>query len=138
MFDRGLRPHAYCLPVAKREKHRLAIRRAATSGSPKFFLGTDSAPHSRKAKESACGCAGIFNAPYALEAYATVFDEEGALDRLEGFASVHGANFYGLPLNEGTVTLEKNETEVPDSLGLGTIELVPFLAGSELGWSLAD
>jgi dihydroorotase len=138
MFDRGLRPHFYCLPVAKREKHRLAIRRAATSGSPKFFLGTDSAPHSRKAKESACGCAGIFNAPYALEAYATVFDEEGALDRLEGFASVHGANFYGLPLNEGSVTLEKKETEVPDSLGLGTLELVPFLAGSELGWSLAD
>ena len=138
MFDRGLRPHAYCLPVAKREKHRLAIRRAATSGSPKFFLGTDSAPHSRKAKESACGCAGIFNAPYALEAYATVFDEEGALDRLEGFASEHGANFYGLPPNEGTVTLERKPTEVPDSLGLGAIELVPFFAGSELGWSLAD
>ena len=85
MFAGGLRPHAYCLPVAKREKHRLALRRAATSGSPKFFLGTDSAPHAREAKESACGCAGIFNAPFALESYATVFEEEGALDRFEAF-----------------------------------------------------
>jgi dihydroorotase len=138
IFERGLRPHAYCLPVAKREKHRLAVRRAATSGSPKFFLGTDSAPHSRQAKESACGCAGIFNAPYALEAYAAVFDEEGALDKLEAFASEHGPRFYGLPLNEGTVTLERTSTEVPDALGLGEIELVPFLAGSELPRSLAD
>ena len=87
MFAGGLRPHAYCLPVAKREKHRLAVRKAATSGSPKFFLGTDSAPHAREAKESACGCAGIFNAPFALESYATVFEEEGALDRFEAFAS---------------------------------------------------
>ncbi|HEU4810226.1 MAG TPA: dihydroorotase [Sphingomicrobium sp.] len=138
MFERGLRPHAYCLPVAKREKHRLAIRRAATSGSPKFFLGTDSAPHTRHAKESACGCAGIFNAPFALETYATVFEEEDALDRLEAFASVNGPNFYGLPLNEGTITLQRNPTDVPDALGVGEIELVPFLAGSELPWSLAD
>jgi dihydroorotase len=137
MFERGLRPHAYCLPVAKREEHRRAIRRAATSGSPKFFLGTDSAPHSRGAKESGCGCAGIFNAPFALEAYATVFEEEGALGRLEAFASENGPNFYGLPLNEGTVTLERTASDVPDSLGLGDIELVPFLAGRELGWSLA-
>jgi dihydroorotase len=137
MFERGLRPHAYCLPVAKREKHRLAVRRAATSGSPKFFLGTDSAPHARNAKESGCGCAGIFNSPFALEAYASVFDEQGALDKLEGFASEHGAKFYGLPLNDGTVTLERRSTEVPDSLGLGDIELVPFLAGTELTWSLA-
>ena len=107
MFAGGLRPHAYCLPVAKREEHRLAVRKAATSGSAKFFLGTDSAPHARDAKESGCGCAGIFNAPFALESYATVFDEEGALDRLEGFASEHGARFYGLPLNDGTVTLER-------------------------------
>jgi dihydroorotase len=137
MFERGLRPHAYCLPVAKREKHRLAVRRAATSGSPKFFLGTDSAPHARHAKESGCGCAGIFNAPYALEAYATVFEEEGAIDRLEAFAGEHGANFYGLPLNEGTVTLERSASDVPDSLGMGDIELVPFLAGRELGWSFS-
>ncbi|HET9458584.1 MAG TPA: dihydroorotase [Sphingomicrobium sp.] len=136
MFERGLRPHAYCLPVAKREKHRLAVRFAATSGSPKFFLGTDSAPHARAAKESACGCAGIFNAPYALEAYAAVFEEEGALDRLEAFASENGPRFYGLPLNEGIVTLEREEAQVPDALGLGEIELVPFLAGSTLGWSL--
>ena len=138
MFAGGLRPHAYCLPVAKREKHRLAVRKAATSGSPKFFLGTDSAPHPRHAKESACGCAGIFNAPYALESYATVFEEEGALDKLEGFASEHGARFYGLPLNEGTVTLERAETDVPDRLGIGEIELVPFHAGQTLGWTFVD
>jgi dihydroorotase len=137
MFERGLRPHAYCLPVAKRERHRLAVRRAATSGSPKFFLGTDSAPHARHAKESGCGCAGIFNAPYALEAYATVFEEEGAIDRLEAFAAEHGANFYGLPLNQGAVTLERSASDVPDSLGMGDIELVPFLAGRELGWSFS-
>jgi dihydroorotase len=137
MFERGLRPHAYCLPVAKREKHRLAVRRAATSGSPKFFLGTDSAPHARHAKESGCGCAGIFNAPYALEAYATVFEEEGAIDRLEAFAAEHGAKFYGLPLNEGTVTLDRSASDVPDSLGMGDIELVPFLAGRVLGWSFS-
>ncbi|HWI76961.1 MAG TPA: dihydroorotase [Sphingomicrobium sp.] len=138
MFERGLRPHAYCLPVAKREKHRLAVRRAVTSGSPKFFLGTDSAPHARHAKESGCGCAGIFNAPVALEAYATVFEQDGALDKLEAFASENGPRFYGLPLNEGKVTLEPKPMEVPDLLGLGDIELVPFLAGSELPWSLAD
>jgi dihydroorotase len=137
MFERGLRPHAFCLPVAKREKHRLAVRRAATSGSPKFFLGTDSAPHTRKAKESGCGCAGIFNAPFALETYAAVFEEESALDRFEAFASENGPRFYGLPLNEGTVALERKPLEIPDSLGLAGIELVPFLAGSELPWSLA-
>lgn len=137
LFDRGLRPHAYCLPVAKRERHRLAVRRAATSGSPKFFLGTDSAPHGRHAKESACGCAGIFNAPFALEAYASVFEEEGAIDRLEAFTSEFGPRFYGLPLNEGTVSLKRTEADVPDALGLGEIELVPFLAGSQLSWSLA-
>ncbi len=133
LFDGGLRPHAYCLPVLKREEHRLSVRSAATSGSPKFFLGTDSAPHARDAKESGCGCAGIFNAPFALESYATVFDEEGALDRLEGFASANGPAFYGLPLNIGTVTLERASQAVPD-----TIEgLVPFHAGRTLGWRLA-
>jgi dihydroorotase len=138
MFERGLRPHAYCLPVAKRERHRQAVRRAASSGSAKFFLGTDSAPHARNAKESSCGCAGIFNAPVAMEAYATVFEEEGALDKLETFASENGPRFYGLPLNEGTITLERKPMEVPDALGAGDIELVPFLAGTRLNWTLAD
>ena len=130
LFQGGLRPHAYCLPVVKREEHRLAVRKAAVSGSPKFFLGTDTAPHAREAKESACGCAGIFNAPYALESYAQVFDEENALDSFEGFASEHGPRFYGLPLNEGTVTLERSGQEVP-----GTVDgLVPFHSGQRLDW----
>ena len=134
LFDGGLRPHAYCLPVLKREEHRLAVRAAATSGSPKFFLGTDSAPHARDAKEGACGCAGIFNAPFALESYASVFDEENAIDRLEGFASEHGPRFYGLSPNEGTLTLERGSRRVPDRLG----DLVPFHAGQELGWALNE
>lgn len=133
IFAGGLRPHAYCLPVAKREKHRLAVRKAATSGSAKFFLGTDSAPHAREAKESGCGCAGIFNAPFALESYATVFDEEGKLENFEAFASENGARFYGLPLNEGTVTLERRETPVPDQIE----GVVPFHAGEALRWSFA-
>ena len=133
LFAGGLRPHAYCLPVAKREKHRLAVRMAATSGSPKFFLGTDSAPHSREAKESSCGCAGIFNAPFALESYLQVFEEEGALDRFEAFASEHGPRFYGLPLNDGTVTLERTETAVPEAID----GLVPFHAGQTLNWRFA-
>ena len=133
LFAGGLRPHAYCLPVAKREKHRLAVRKAATSGSPKFFLGTDSAPHGRDAKESSCGCAGIFNAPFALESYAQVFEEEGALDKFEGFASEHGPRFYGLSLNDGMVTLERADTEVPDEID----GLVPFHAGQSLRWRLA-
>ena len=137
LFDRGLRPHAYCLPVAKREKHRLAVRKAATSGSPKFFLGTDSAPHPVHAKESSCGCAGIFNAPVALETYATVFDEEGALDRLEAFASENGARFYGLPLNEGTITLRRSQLEVPERISGDGAVVIPFLAGSSLPWALA-
>jgi dihydroorotase len=136
IFEGGLRPHAYCLPVAKRESHRQAIRKAATSGSPKFFLGTDTAPHPVHAKHSACGCAGIFNAPVAVEAYATVFDEEGALDRLEPFASENGPRFYGLPLNEGTVALTRSEMNVPEPIGSGDLELVPFLAGQSLPWSL--
>ncbi len=133
MFDGGIRPHAYCLPVIKRETHRLALRVAATSGSPKFFLGTDSAPHVQAAKETACGCAGIFNAPCALESYATVFDEEGALDKLEGFASEHGPRFYGLPLNEGTIMIERAPTEVPATIN----GVVPFRAGETLAWRLA-
>jgi dihydroorotase len=133
MLVGGIRPHAYCLPVAKREKHRLALRRAATSGSPKFFLGTDSAPHMRDAKESACGCAGIFNAPFALESYLAVFEAEGALGQFDGFASEHGPSFYGLPLNEGTVTLEKTPVDVPQEIA----GVVPFHAGETLSWRLA-
>jgi dihydroorotase len=132
LFAGGLRPHAYCLPVAKREKHRLAVRKAATSGSPTFFLGTDSAPHARAAKESACGCAGIFNAPFALESYATVFEEEGALDLFEAFASVNGARFYDLPVNEETVTLERADVAVPHEIE----GIVPFHAGETLRWRL--
>ncbi|GAA4024101.1 dihydroorotase [Sphingomonas swuensis] len=137
LFAGGLRPHAYCLPVVKRERHRLAVRAAAVSGSPKFFLGTDSAPHLREAKESGCGCAGIWNAPHALESYATVFDEEGALDRFEGFASEHGPRFYGLPLNEGTISLERKPQKVPGEIAAAGSMLVPFHAGEELGWTLA-
>ena len=136
IFEGGIRPHAYCLPVAKRERHRLAVRRAAMTGSPKFFLGTDSAPHPVEKKEAACGCAGIFNAPFALESYAGVFEAEGALDRLEGFASEHGPRFYGLPLNDGTVTLERTETKVPDSLPAPGTSVVPFHAGEILAWRL--
>ncbi|WP_128892227.1 dihydroorotase [Erythrobacter sp. HKB08] len=132
----GINPHAYCLPVAKREKHRLALRKAATSGSAKYFLGTDSAPHARGAKESSCGCAGIFNAPYALESYLTVFEEEGAIDRFEAFASENGPRFYGLALNETQVTLEKREITVEDEIdALGT-PVVPFHAGETLRWVL--
>ena len=134
MFAGGIRPHAYCLPVAKRELHRLALRKAATSGNPKFFLGTDSAPHAIGAKESSCGCAGIFNAPYALESYITVFEEEGVLERFEGFASLHGPAFYKLPVNEERVTLRKEATEVPDHLDCAGTPVVPFHAGEELGW----
>jgi dihydroorotase len=137
LFAGGLRPHFYCLPVVKRERHRQAVRAAATSGSSKFFLGTDSAPHPRHAKESGCGCAGIFNAPFALESYATVFEEEGAIDKLEGFASEHGARFYGLPLSGRTVTLERAEVQVPERITAGDIDLVPFHAGQRLGWRLA-
>jgi dihydroorotase len=136
LFAGGLRPHVYCLPVAKREEHRLAIRKAATSGSPKFFLGTDSAPHAREAKESACGCAGIFNAPFALESYAQVFDEHGALDSLEAFASENGPRFYGLPPNDGTITLERADVRVPERIEAGDIELIPFHAGETLRWKL--
>ncbi len=137
MFDGGIRPHAYCLPVAKRETHRLALRAAATSGLPKFFLGTDSAPHAVDTKESACGCAGIFNAPFALESYAAVFDEENALDRLEAFASLNGPRFYGLPANQRKVTLERRAVAVPERLALGEAEIVPFHAGTTISWSIA-
>jgi dihydroorotase len=141
LFQGGLRPDFFCLPVAKRERHRLALRQAATSGNPKFFLGTDSAPHPRHAKEAACGCAGIYNAPFALESYALAFEQEGALDRLEAFAAEFGPRFYGLPLNGGTVTLEQRDTLVPpqlhgnDAAG-SACTLVPFHAGETLPWRL--
>lgn len=136
IFQGGIRPHFYCLPIAKREKHRLALRKAATSGSTKFFLGTDTAPHAIGAKESSCGCAGIFNAPHAMESYAKTFDEEGALDKLEGFASEHGPKFYGLPLNDGTITLMRQETVVPEKLTVMDTEIIPFHAGEVLDWSI--
>jgi dihydroorotase len=134
MFASGIRPHAYCLPVIKREVHRLALRKAATSGSAKYFLGTDSAPHVVGAKEAACGCAGIFNAPYAIESYAAAFDEDGALDRLEGFASDHGPRFYGLPLNDGHLTLTRGGVQVPDTIAAAGSAVVPFHAGDVLAW----
>ena len=137
IFQGGIRPHYYCLPIAKREKHRLALRKAAISGSPKFFLGTDTAPHTIEAKQSACGCAGLFNAPHALEAYAKVFDEENALDKLEGFASEFGPRFYGLPLNEGKVTLTRKEVSVPETLDVMDTKIVPFHSGATLGWSFS-
>ena len=138
MFEGGIRPHFYCLPIAKRERHRLALRRAVTSGSAKFFLGTDSAPHASGDKESACGCAGIFNAPFALESYATVFDEEGALDHLEAFASENGPRFYGLPLNPSFIELERHQVAVPERLRLDNAVMVPYHAGEELPWRYVE
>ena len=134
MLVGGIQPHNYCLPVAKRETHRLALRAAATGGSAKFFLGTDSAPHLRKDKESACGCAGIFGAPYALESYVTVFDQDNALDRFEGFASLHGPAFYKLPVNADSVTLERAEVAVPPVLYVTGEEIVPWHGGQTIGW----
>jgi dihydroorotase len=136
MLVGGIRPHNYCLPVLKRERHRQALVAAATSGSPKFFLGTDSAPHARSTKESACGCAGTFTAPMALELYAQVFDDAGRLDRLEAFASFHGPDFYGLPRNSGTVVLRRESWQVPGALPYLDEEIVPFMAGETLAWRM--
>lgn len=132
----GIRPHFYCLPVLKRERHRQALIKAATGGSPKFFLGTDSAPHPTSLKENACGCAGCFTAPIALELYAEAFDAAHALDKLEAFASFHGADFYGLPRNQGTVTLAKTSFEIPQSYGSGEISFTPLKAKETLNWKL--
>ena len=134
----GIRPHMYCLPVAKREQHRLALRGAATSGSPKYFLGTDSAPHHRHDKESDCGCAGIFNAPFALESYIQVFDDEDALGNFEVFASLNGPNFYGMAPNEERITLEKAPVDVPQEVDGGAAPIVPFNAGETLAWRLVS
>ena len=136
LFLGGIRPHHYCLPVLKRETHREALVEAATSGNPKFFLGTDSAPHARRAKEAACGCAGIYTAHAAIELYAAAFEEAEALDKLEGFASRFGAQFYGLPLNRDTLTLVREEWTVPDELSFGGDALVPLRAGETIAWKL--
>lgn len=138
LFVGGVRPHHYCLPVVKRETHRQALVRAAASGSPKFFLGTDSAPHARHTKETSCGCAGVYTAHAAIELYAEALDNAGALDKLEAFASLNGARFYGLPVNAGTITLEQRESAVPDTLRYGADELVPFRAGERVRWQLVD
>ena len=137
IFQGGINPHHYCLPVLKREEHRQALVEAATSGDPRFFLGTDSAPHARGAKESACGCAGIYSAHAAIELYAEVFDKADALDHLEAFASFHGADFYGLPRNQDTVTLVRKRWRVPEYFHFGGGELVPLGAGQMLPWKLA-
>lgn len=136
IFRNGIRPHYYCLPIAKREKHRQALRRAAVSGMACFFPGSDTAPHLSSAKESACGCAGIFNAPNAVECYAQVFAEENALDNFETFMSLNGPGFHGLAPNETTLTLRRQSTRVPETIGVDGGTLVPFLAGESLGWSL--
>ncbi len=138
LFDGGLRPHAYCLPVAKRRYHKDALRKAAVSGNPKFFLGTDSAPHEKGDKESDCGCAGIFSAPVAMESYAQTFDEEGALDRLEAFASEFGPQFYGLPRNDETIALRREPLQVPAVVGDSQVTVVPFHAEETLAWRFVE
>jgi len=134
MFKGGIRPHLYCLPVLKREQHRQALVAAAISGNPKFFLGTDSAPHAVGAKESACGCAGIYSAHAAIELYAEAFEDVGALGKLEAFASFYGADFYGLPRHADSITLKRESWEAPAGLGLGNETLVPLRAGETIRW----
>lgn len=136
MFTGGIRPHHYCLPVLKRETHRQALVKAATSGSSKFFLGTDSAPHAKHTKEAGCGCAGMYTAHAAIELYAEAFEAANALDKLEGFASFYGADFYGLPRNQAKITLEKNSWQVPNELPLGGDSLVPLRAGQQIHWKI--
>jgi dihydroorotase len=138
MFKGGIRPHMYCLPVLKREQHRQALVAAAISGNPKFFLGTDSAPHAAGAKETACGCAGIYSAHAAIELYAEAFEDAGALDRLEAFASFYGADFYGLPRSAGTITLRRESWDAPARLGLGEETLVPLRAGESIRWRVVS
>jgi dihydroorotase len=138
MLAGKIKPHFFCLPILKRDIHQQALLSAATSGNPQFFLGTDSAPHARQNKETACGCAGIYSAHAALPFYAEAFEQAGALDRLEGFASHYGADFYGLPRNQETITLQKNQWQVPQSLEMGDDELIPLCAGETLSWQLID
>lgn len=137
IFKCGIRPHYYCLPVLKRESHRLALLQAATSGNPRFFLGTDSAPHAKGAKEQACGCAGCYTALHAMELYATAFDQANALDKLEGFASFYGADFYGLPHNQTQITLQRQTWVMPETLHFADSEIVPLNAGEPMAWALA-
>ena len=137
IFAGGIRPHMYCLPIPKREPHRQAVRRAALSGRRKFFMGTDSAPHVARLKEAACGCAGIFTAPVALELCVQVFEEDGRLDQIERFLCENGALFYGLPLNDGTITLERKSRQVDNEIACGNERLVPFHAGGTLEWRVA-
>ncbi len=134
----GIKPHLYCLPVAKRETHRRALRKAATSGSHRFFLGTDTAPHTMENKESACGCAGIFSAPHALENYVQVFDEENALDKFEAFASLNGPTFYGLPINTRQIRLVRTEQRIPEAIGSGELSVSPYKAGETIAWQIQD
>jgi dihydroorotase len=134
LFEGGLRPHHYCLPLIKRERHRQALINAATSGHERFFLGTDSAPHPKHAKESDCGCAGIYSAPAAIELYAEVFDAAGALDKLEAFASFNGPAFYGLPVNEGFIELEKHAWAMEDEITAGDDTIIPLRAGNQVSW----
>ena len=136
MFNGGMRPHYYCLPVLKREGHRQALGNVASSGNPKFFLGTDSAPHEQHAKESACGCAGIYTAHAAIELYAEAFEQLNALDKLEGFASFYGADYYRLPRNTDQITLRKESWQVPDSITFGEHRLVPLRAGEKMHWKM--
>jgi dihydroorotase len=138
MFSGGMRPHYYCLPVLKREEHREALGKAAISGNPKFFLGTDSAPHEQHLKESACGCAGIYTAHAAIELYAEVFEQLNALDKLEGFAGFYGADYYRLPRNTGKITLQKESWQVADSIAFGEHRLVPLRAGEQITWKIGD
>ena len=138
IFTGGIRPHHYCLPVLKRETHRQALIKAATSASPKFFLGTDSAPHPQHAKESACGCAGMYTAYHAMELYAEAFDSANALDKLEGFTSFYGADFYGLERNQQTITLQKEKWQVPKKLALGAETIIPLRAGEYCEWKLSE
>ena len=138
LFSGGLRPHYFCLPVLKRETHREALGIAAVSGNPKFFLGTDSAPHAQHTKETACGCAGIYTAHAAIELYAEAFERLGALDKLEGFASFYGADFYRLPRNTGKITLRKEEWQVPDSCAFGEHHLIPLRAGEFITWKMGS
>jgi dihydroorotase len=136
IFKGGIRPHYYCLPVLKREEHRLALMTAATSGDERFFLGTDSAPHAVHTKESSCGCAGCYTALHAMELYAAAFEQAGALDKLEAFASLNGPAFYGLPVNEGTITLKREAWTLPATVPMGEQELVPLNAGEQIGWKM--
>ncbi len=138
MFAGGIRPHHYCLPVLKREVHRAALVEAATGGSDKYFLGTDSAPHSKSAKENACGCAGIYTAHAGLELYAEVFERAGRIDRLEAFASFNGPDFYGLPRNHDEIEIQKSPRDIPATLPFGGEVVVPYRAGGHVSWSLAD